>query len=409
MTTIIRYKNILFLLGVIILTGILSCKKHNLDDPDNITNRLFRPPTFSASVNANEVTLSWIPISNATYLLEVSKDNLVFETELQQVELGEINTYVLSDLWSSIRYSARIKAISKNPEIEDSEFTAVTFQTGVENIFYTPEEEDITTNSVLLGWDKSKKVTRITVAATGTSTKTLNLSASEIEDGEILVEELNPATTYTFRIYNNDMLRGTLAVEVGALALSAPVFINFGMDNTAAGWNNLTHIADAYPLPRGTIADLIAKDGKATDVNFVYVTAFGSSGARHTSGPTVTSIPDFEMPAGVSQQGFYGVNAGGGSAVFRFQGLRDGQEYDLCFFGSRMGQSNNQQTQYKVNGANEVIALLDTHNNDSQIACANAVIPDANGNITITVTKGPTNNNGSGVYTINALRLSLTE
>src|SRR5690606_34361191 len=266
-----------------------SCSKHNLEDPDNTTERLFRPPMFAASVEANEVTLSWVPISNATYVLEISKDELLFENELEQIEVGETDSYVLEELWSSTRYSARIKAVSNDPAIKDSEFTAITFQTGAENIFFTPTEEDISTSSVLLGWDNSREADRITVAAPGTATRTINLSSTDIENGKVLIEELNPATTYTFRIYRGEMLRGTIHVEVGPLALAAPVFINFGMNNAASGWNNLTHISVPHPHVRGTIANLVDETGSATDLTFVYTKGFGSGGARFTNGPTSTT------------------------------------------------------------------------------------------------------------------------
>src|SRR5690606_2787972 len=112
--------------------------------------------------------------------------------------------------------------------------------------------------------DTSKEADRITVAAPGTATRTITLSATDIENGEVLVDELNPATTYTFRIYRGEMLRGTITVEVGALALAAPVFINFGMNNTASGWNNLTNYTQPHPHPNGTISNMVDKMGNAT-------------------------------------------------------------------------------------------------------------------------------------------------
>ncbi|NGM62466.1 fibronectin type III domain-containing protein [Sphingobacterium sp. SGG-5] len=403
-----KYRTILVVLGLFCLAGLVSCKKHNLEDPDNSTDRLFRPPMFAASVNANEVTLSWVPIADATYLLEISKDELQFENEVQQIELGETDTYVLEELWSSTRYSARIKAISKDPSIKESEFTAITFQTGAENIFYTPEEEDITINSVLLGWDKSKEADRITVAATGTATRTISLSATDIENGEILVDALNPATTYTFRIYKGEMLRGTLTVEVGALALAAPVFINFGMNNEASGWNNLTNYTQPFPHLNGTISDMVDMEGNTTGVSFVYATGFGSSAARFTTGPTATNISGFAMPDVVSQQGFYGVDAGGGVAVFRLEGLKSDVQYDLCFFASYPSGSG-RETKYTVTGSNEVTTSIDPLANTSQLACANAVYPDTEGNIIITLTKGDNNTTSNGFYCINAMRLSLSK
>lgn len=405
---IVKNRYIVIVLGIWLLTNMLSCEEHSLADPDNTTDRLFRPPTFSASVNANEVTLSWVPIANATYLLEISKDNLLFETDLQQIELGEVDTYDLTELWSSTRYSARIKAVSKTPGVKDSEFIAITFTTGVENIFFTPSEEDITETSILLTWNKSKEVDKITVSATGMTTRNVSLSQAQIAAGKINIEELIKATSYIFRIYKGEMLRGTITVMTVAPpppALLAPVFINFGMDNTAAGWNNLTNILQVYPHVNGTLL-LNDKDGNATGASLVYLSPF-TGGARHTTGAIGTNIPGFEMPDIVSQQGFYGVN--GAMAQFRLEGLHIDQPYDLCFFASRINISDNRETKYTVNGSNEVITLLNASNNSSEVACAQGVYPDTDGNITITLTKGPNNTNSTGFYGINAMRLTLTD
>lgn len=399
------YRYILFIVGIFFLTTMVSCEKHSLADPDNTTDRLFRPPAFAATVDANEVTLSWVPIADATYVLEVSKDNLVFETELQQIELGEVAEYVLTDLWSSTRYSARIKAVSKNPSVKDSEFTAVTFQTGVENIFYTPDEdEDITENSVLLKWVNSKEVDKVTVSAPEIASRTLLLSSANIESGEILVDGLDGGINYTFRIFKGDMLRGSISLSTTNLALLAPVFINFGMDNTTAGWNNLTNILQVHPHANATLP-LIDKEGNDTEAFLVYAAAFGG-GARHTTGAQETSIPGFEMPDAVSRQGFYGGN--GTEAVLRLEGLRPNQPYDICFYASRMNVDDNRETKYTASGSNEVITQLDATNNTSEIACAIGVIPDTDGHIRITLQKGDNNTSATGFYSISAMRLTLS-
>lgn len=400
-----RYSYIVVILGIFFFAGMLSCEKHNLEDPDTSTDRLFRPPTFAANVNTNEVTLSWVPIANATYVLEVSKDNLVFETELQRIELGEVAEYILTDLWSSTRYSARIKAVSNNPLVKDSEFTAVTFQTGVENVFFSTDEDDITESTIVLNWDNSKAVDKVTVSSTGLATRTVSLSPLEIANGQAVIGELTGGTNYTFRIYNSEMLRGTLTISTTTLALLAPVFINFGTENTAAGWNNLTNITQVHPHVNGTIP-LIDKEGNTTEINMVYASGF-TGGARHTVGTTTTNIPGFEMPTAVSQQGFYGVN--GAMALFRLEGLRMGQKYDLSFFASRLNASDIRETKYTVTGSNQVSTQLNATNNSTEIASANEVYPDANGKITITLTKGDNNNNSTGFYSINAMRLTLSE
>lgn len=390
--------------GILFTVVMLSCEKHSLEDPDNTTDRLFRPPTFSASVNDNEVTLTWIPISSASYFLEISKDSLMFETEVEQIALGEVNSHILSDLWSSTRYSARIKAISNDPQVKDSEFIAVTFKTGAENIFFTPGEDDITTTSILLSWNNNKDVDRITISATGKSTRTVLLTSTEVNEGRVLIEELSSGITYTFRIYNGEMLRGTLPVMTVPPALRAPVFINFGMNNSEAGWNNISNITRPFPHVDGTIS-LIDKEGNSTEVSFVYATAF--NGYRHTTGAVVTTIPGFEMPEAVSNQGFYGTN--GSIAELRLEGLRQGQAYIVCFFASRVNSNDIRETKYIVTGANEVITALDASNNDSQIACTNSVYPNTDGIITIKLTTGDNNTNSTGFFGINAMRLSIPD
>jgi len=114
------------------------------------------------------------------------------------------------------------------------------------------------------------------------------------------------------------------------------------------------------------------------------------------------------MPNVVSQQGFYGVDAGGSMAVFRLEKLRNGQAYDVCFFSGYPGGSG-RETKYTVTGTNEVSTSLDATNNTSQIACASAVYPDADGNITITLRKGDNNTTSNGFYCINAMRLTLSD
>src|SRR5690606_20876089 len=118
--------------------------------------------------------------------------------------------------------------------------------------------------------------------------------------------------------------------------------------------------------------------------------------------------PDFDMPSEVSQQGFYGVDVGGGVAEFRLEGLKSDVKYDLCFFASYPSGAG-RETKYTVTGANEVITALDPVANTTEIACARGVQPDEQGYITITLTKGDNNTTSNGFYCINALRLSLGE
>lgn len=202
----------IFYFLIVIIPVIISCEREETEK-DKILSRLFRPASFTATVTDNVIHFSWTPIGNATYLLEVSKDSLLFTNELQSIVV-ERNSYTLSDLWSQTRYSARVKAVSKNPEMGDSGYTKeVTVKTGTENIFYVVTDENISSNSVLLTWNKEKNVSHIVISASGISDSKINLSDSNITDGEILLTNLNSGVSYTFRIYLGEMLRGTTTVK----------------------------------------------------------------------------------------------------------------------------------------------------------------------------------------------------
>jgi len=176
-------------------------------------SRLFSPISFSASVELNVVSLSWVPINEAIYVLEISKDSLLFEHDLQTIPLDKNVEYLLENLWSSTRYSARIKAVSNDPSIADSKFTAITFKTGIENIFYAASPGDTSVDKITLRWDNTKLVTSIVVSKAGIDDFAIHLSENDIAEGKKVIAELTENSVYTFRIYLGEMLRGTMTVS----------------------------------------------------------------------------------------------------------------------------------------------------------------------------------------------------
>jgi hypothetical protein len=123
----IRYKVFYaFVLCIILLVS--SCKEET--ETEEMFSRLFRPPVITASINGTNVNLTWTAVGDGLYALEVSRDSLLFSTDLQVFEIDEKVEYTVEDLYSLTRYSARVKAISKNPEVEDSGYQEITFITG---------------------------------------------------------------------------------------------------------------------------------------------------------------------------------------------------------------------------------------------------------------------------------------
>ncbi len=194
--------------GAVMVT---SCREETPEARE--ADQLFRPILFTATVNGNMVELDWVPIKGATYLLEVSRDSMMFQQDLQVIQLEGVAYFQLEDLWSSATYSARIKALSGKPGIKDSEYNAVTFITGTENIFYAVDSTAISLNSITLSWDPAKTASRMEVLTGGEVVQTIGLTEAEISEGIRTIEGLENDTEYTFLIYNGEMLRGTLVVK----------------------------------------------------------------------------------------------------------------------------------------------------------------------------------------------------
>lgn len=187
-------------------------------------DRLFRPVEFKAYISGINVTFTCTPIKNATYLMEISKDSLLFENELQPFEFGEEAidgnsiVYKIEDYcWSNTRYSARIKSVSADPAVEDSGWQEITFVTGSEDTFYSVKSDDIGFNSVLLKWNSEKNVTHIVASTSGKADITVPLSSAEISAGQKLIQGLIANTAYSFTIYLNNRPRGKVSATTKGL------------------------------------------------------------------------------------------------------------------------------------------------------------------------------------------------
>src|SRR5690606_4946999 len=133
-------------------------------------------------------------------------------------------------------------------------------------------------------------------------------------------------------------------------------------------------------------------------------------GGENGSGAATTNTV-LNMPPAVSSTSLYGNSRAAFNgilveqSVVKLSGLDKGATYDLCFFGSRTGVSDNRETKYVAKGNNEVSATLNTSENSSEVACAEGVEADESGEITVTITMGANNTNSTGFYYISAMRI----
>lgn len=184
--------------------------------------------------------------------------------------------------------------------------------------------------------------------------------------------------------------------------LNAPAYINFG-HKIAPGWNTLSDHHEGASI--GSLRD---ENGEYTNIALTVTQRFN---AMNENGESVTDT-DFNMPAEVSTQSYYGNTRGVWQNLeirqsqITLSGLDKNTTYNLCFFGSRSGVGDNRETKFIVAGENASTVNLQTSNNTSETACADGIQPDFNGNITVTVTAGDNNDNGSGFYYLGAMRLA---
>jgi hypothetical protein len=130
-------RNILF----VILSACIACSFFACDDnsgpADNTTSRLFRPAYFTVDAGSDPIVFTWMPVSNATYLLEICRDQ-TFEDESSLIskQLGSVSSFVITideirdkiGFVLDVYYEVRIKSISSNPNVKDSEYATARFK-----------------------------------------------------------------------------------------------------------------------------------------------------------------------------------------------------------------------------------------------------------------------------------------
>lgn len=178
--------------------------------------------------------------------------------------------------------------------------------------------------------------------------------------------------------------------------------INLGTAAAPAGWNGLTGF---------TANSSVSLKNNTNNYTGISASITERFNGQNTDGATTTTT-ELQMPAEVSRTSFFGNSKGafGGLTIvqstIKVTGLNKDQKYNFGYFGSRMNVTDNRETKFITKGSNEVIVRLNTSNNNSNVVWANAVQPTADGEITITVTAGEGNTNGTGFYYLSAIRIT---
>src|SRR5690606_21187837 len=183
--------------------------------------------------------------------------------------------------------------------------------------------------------------------------------------------------------------------------LTSSVLLDFGNNAAADHWNEINSFL------AGTSINLKDSIGSYVGIKLTITERFNGV---NTDGPTTSTTP-LNMPSTVSRYSYFGNSKSifGGMIItqskFELTGLDKDLNYDITYFGSRGNVTDNRETKFISSGTNEVVVRLNTSNNSTNIVVAKDIKPDSSGKITVTVTSGENNTNGSGFYYLSAARL----
>lgn len=222
------------------------------------------------------------------------------------------------------------------------------------------------------------------------------------------VTGLTPGSYYA-RVYaaagGYDGTSFTVTLNVTATGGGQTLWFDFGdiAQQTTGNYNNITHTQDP-------VANAIDDTGLATGIALTVTDAFWPG--SNQSGTTSPTGDGAMFDAQATRDNLFGntVDFGGftePTGGFTLSGLStdSGVTYSFTFFAARLGVADNRETQYDVVGANSATGYLNAANNQSEVAVVANVAADANGEIVVTASPGPNNNNSSGFYYIGAVKV----
>ncbi|NDV79180.1 DUF4886 domain-containing protein [Dysgonomonas sp. 511] len=187
--------------------------------------------------------------------------------------------------------------------------------------------------------------------------------------------------------------------------MKTPIYIDFGSSMSGTPWNNVTsHSVSAT----GTV--LIDADGDYTKFTVRVSKAFSSVYGGVGTEPTAAVNMGFEVPKAVFADGLMISDANAGEV--QISNLDPTLKYNLTVIGLRWNSGVTRSTDYKISGKDSqsyslAVGIKDdaTLIKDKYIS-ANAVAPDASGNISIEVSRSADNPHQA---IISAVRISVAQ
>lgn len=354
-----------------------------------LPNTPAEPPTLSGeAANNGSVLLSWSDISGETsYKIYRSDDNVTFT--LVATLPANSNAYADAEVTGFATYyyyvvganssgngaqsnTLSIRAGNNPPVISglDNIFVKAA-STANENFTVTDDAGDITTISI------PNKPAFVTVTGSN-GNYVIHVAPSAENVGEY---DLNVVA----KDNNGKSTSQIITLTVGD-QFTKSVYVNLGTAGKSAGppWNNWLGVHAAKSNSG------LLKDENNTQTSFTITTVepwSGTTNLGHIAGDNTGIFPDAVLQSGISDTEQV--------KTIRVSGLNRSMQYNLVFVGS---QNEGYEAKATISYGSQS-SLMDARYNTAQSANLNSIVPDANGEIVVTVTKAA----GSPAIYLNAV------
>lgn len=166
-------------------------------------------------------------------------------------------------------------------------------------------------------------------------------------------------------------------------------------------WNNITEAIATSAT--GLLPNLVTTRNAPSNASLVMIRRFNGA---NLNGTTSSGL----FPADATRDSLFGntESFNGLTSVFpsfRLTGLIPGQAYDLVFYASRTGVSDNRETAYTIVAAETNVVTLNAANNVTNVAVASSITANLAGTIQVSLAPGPRNNNANHFTYLGVLKV----
>jgi hypothetical protein len=402
----------LTLLGMLELTGHPEPSLAFTTQPQSQAVEENAPVTFTAAISTDRLTtLQWY--RNNTPIPEATDDTYTLDAALAEYN-GSVYTVKASNgLFETESDPATLTLLADSTEPDFLSLSDLGDNT-LQLQFSEPMDPATATNPAnytVANHGQKIGVTAVTLSSDGTTVQ-LTLDASP--SGNIMVECSGDLTDTS----GNPLLPGSQVLSTAIPVSTTTLLLDFGMEVSLEGASNTWNELNLTPAIRSAVGN-----GTGTPHTFSDSLLDGEgtpSGIAFTMTDTMTTMnskgtTDGPYPSGATEDCFFGSTGSwnsfddNGQGVFVFSNLDGGKVYDFTFFSSRTSSTDNLETRYTLAGGNSGSADLDPANNVSNQVTITDITPDAFGEITLTVSLGPNNDNTYGFYYLNVLEIEVRD